>query len=84
MLEDLGKMLINERRLFHGTSVDVVPDICEEGFDWRLCGKNATRYGKGKIFIIVSAQIFVNAQSDSNELVWSQISPEEKMSRYQK
>lgn len=50
MAEDLGETQLNERRLFHGTSYDVVPAICEEGFDWRLCGKNATAYGKGAYF----------------------------------
>ena len=54
MQEDLGEMHMNERRLFHGTSTEVVPDICEEGFDWRLCGKNATKYGKGNISKIFS------------------------------
>ena len=47
MVEDEGEKNINERRLFHGTSPDVIGDICDEGFDWRLYGKNATAYGQG-------------------------------------
>ena len=47
MVEDEGDKNINERRLFHGTSPDVIGDICDEGFDWRLYGKNATAYGQG-------------------------------------
>ena len=39
-----------ERQLFHGTSSDLVQAICQQGFDWRLCGKHGTSYGKGSYF----------------------------------
>ena len=47
MMEDLGEMHINERRLFHGTSQEVIPKICKEGFDWRLYGRNGSAFGQG-------------------------------------
>lgn len=39
-----------ERQLFHGTNPSTVEAICQQGFDWRMCGKNATFYGKGSYF----------------------------------
>ena len=39
-----------EKRLFHGTSPDAVDAICKQNFDWRVCGKNGTKYGKGSYF----------------------------------
>uniref|UniRef100_A0A8D2M1J8 Poly [ADP-ribose] polymerase n=1 Tax=Zonotrichia albicollis TaxID=44394 RepID=A0A8D2M1J8_ZONAL len=38
---------VNERLLFHGTSPSHVSAICEQNFDWRLCGTHGTMYGKG-------------------------------------
>lgn len=49
-MEDLGEMHINERRLFHGTSQEVIPKICKEGFDWRLYGRNGSAFGQGTYF----------------------------------
>ena len=40
----------NEKLLYHGTSYDVADAICHQNFDSRLCGKNATLYGKGAYF----------------------------------
>lgn len=37
-------------QLFHGTTADVVDAICQQGFDWRMCGKHGTVYGKGSYF----------------------------------
>ena len=40
-----------ELQLFHGTSDDsVIQAICRDNFDWRVCGKNNTVYGKGSYF----------------------------------
>ena len=39
-----------EKCLFHGTSPDAVEAICKQNFDWRVCGKNGTKYGKGSYF----------------------------------
>ena len=44
------KYSANEKLLYHGTSFDVADAICHQNFDSRLCGKNATLYGKGAYF----------------------------------
>jgi len=50
MIKQLGANTLNELQLFHGTSQHVIPKIISKGFDWRLCGKNGTAYGKGSYF----------------------------------
>ena len=40
------------RQLFHGTSEDSVAAICQQGFDWRLCGTHGTAHGKGSYFAV--------------------------------
>ena len=39
-----------ELYLFHGTKSDTIDAICQQGFDWRMCGKHGTKYGKGSYF----------------------------------
>lgn len=39
-----------ERQLFHGTNATIVKAICQQGFDWRMCGKHGTSFGKGSYF----------------------------------
>ena len=39
-----------ERRLWHGTNVEVLEKIVQQGFNRSFCGKNATFYGKGVYF----------------------------------
>lgn len=41
---------VDERLLFHGTNPSHVPAICEQNFDWRICGTHGTTYGKGSYF----------------------------------
>ncbi|NXK54094.1 PAR12 polymerase, partial [Chauna torquata] len=41
---------VDERLLFHGTNPSHVPAICEQNFDWRICGTHGTMYGKGSYF----------------------------------
>lgn len=42
---------LNVRRLFHGTKGLYVDAICQQGFDWRMCGSSVgTLYGKGSYF----------------------------------
>ncbi|XP_030645815.1 protein mono-ADP-ribosyltransferase PARP12-like [Chanos chanos] len=41
---------VDERYLFHGTDQSVVDAICEQNFDWRVCGAHGTVYGKGSYF----------------------------------
>ena len=37
--------------LFHGTNKQYVEAICQQGFDWRMCGTSVgTKYGKGSYF----------------------------------
>ncbi|XP_065514711.1 protein mono-ADP-ribosyltransferase PARP12-like isoform X2 [Caloenas nicobarica] len=41
---------VDERLLFHGTNPSHVSAICEQNFDWRICGTHGTTYGKGSYF----------------------------------
>ncbi|KAK3583828.1 hypothetical protein CHS0354_022873 [Potamilus streckersoni] len=42
---------VDERSLFHGTdSLNTVRGICTNSFDFRVCGKHGTVYGKGAYF----------------------------------
>ncbi|XP_074757367.1 protein mono-ADP-ribosyltransferase PARP12-like [Athene noctua] len=41
---------VDERLLFHGTSLSHMSAICEQNFDWRICGTHGTLYGKGSYF----------------------------------
>ncbi|NXG64674.1 PAR12 polymerase, partial [Hemiprocne comata] len=41
---------VDERLLFHGTSPSNMSAICEQNFDWRICGTHGTMYGKGSYF----------------------------------
>ncbi|CAN0429442.1 unnamed protein product [Lampetra planeri] len=45
-----GGIKLEERKLFHGTSPEMVTAICQQNFDWRLCGTHGTAYGKGSYF----------------------------------
>ena len=59
-----SKKTINEKRLFHGTSPGAVGSICKQNFDWRLYGKNATKYGKGSYFALNSWKSDTYARPD--------------------
>ncbi|NXA47673.1 PAR12 polymerase, partial [Nothocercus julius] len=41
---------VDERLLFHGTNQSHLAAICEQNFDWRVCGVHGTKYGKGSYF----------------------------------
>ncbi|XP_072000956.1 uncharacterized protein [Engystomops pustulosus] len=41
---------VKEIRLFHGTDIRHVDAICNENFDWRICGTHGTMYGQGSYF----------------------------------
>ncbi|XP_056621656.1 protein mono-ADP-ribosyltransferase PARP12-like isoform X2 [Triplophysa dalaica] len=41
---------VAQRQLFHGTNEDLIDPICDQNFDWRVCGHNGTLYGKGSYF----------------------------------
>ncbi|KAL6473743.1 hypothetical protein MHYP_G00173040 [Metynnis hypsauchen] len=40
----------NEKLLFHGTKSKHIDAICQQNFDWRICGVHGTAYGKGSYF----------------------------------
>lgn len=45
-----GGKAVNEQYLFHGTDESLIEAICEQNFDWRMCGVHGTAYGKGSYF----------------------------------
>ncbi|KAI4903310.1 hypothetical protein NFI96_031847 [Prochilodus magdalenae] len=50
MKERNGGKDVDERYLFHGTDQSLIEAICEQNFDWRICGVHGTLYGKGSYF----------------------------------
>ncbi|XP_034391511.1 protein mono-ADP-ribosyltransferase PARP12 [Cyclopterus lumpus] len=50
MKERNGATSGNEHYLFHGTEETLIEAICEQNFDWRMCGVHGTAYGKGSYF----------------------------------
>ncbi|XP_048196283.1 protein mono-ADP-ribosyltransferase PARP12 [Perognathus longimembris pacificus] len=57
---------VDERQLFHGTSANFVDAICQQNFDWRVCGLHGTSYGKGSYFARDSAYSHHYSKSDTN------------------
>ncbi|XP_027599582.2 protein mono-ADP-ribosyltransferase PARP12 [Pipra filicauda] len=50
MQKSNGGKAADERFLFHGTHKKDIDAICQQNFDWRICGLNGTVYGKGSYF----------------------------------
>ncbi|XP_056368010.1 protein mono-ADP-ribosyltransferase PARP12-like isoform X1 [Oenanthe melanoleuca] len=50
MQKSNGGKAPDERFLFHGTSKKDIEAICQQNFDWRICGLHGTVYGKGSYF----------------------------------
>lgn len=50
MMERNGGKAVEERLLFHGTDPSLLDAICDQNFDWRMCGVHGTLYGKGSYF----------------------------------
>ncbi|NXL35712.1 PAR12 polymerase, partial [Glaucidium brasilianum] len=50
MQKSNGGKAADERFLFHGTSRNYIDAICQQNFDWRICGLHGTVYGKGSYF----------------------------------
>uniref|UniRef100_A0A8C5Q8C6 Poly(ADP-ribose) polymerase family member 12 n=1 Tax=Leptobrachium leishanense TaxID=445787 RepID=A0A8C5Q8C6_9ANUR len=50
MKKQNGGKEVEEKQLFHGTNDKLVDAICQQNFDWRICGANGTAYGKGSYF----------------------------------
>ena len=61
-----SKHAVNEKQLFHGTNPEIVEAICKQNFDWRLHGKNATKYGEGSYFALNSSYSDAYATEDVN------------------
>lgn len=60
-----GGKTVDERQLFHGTSANFVDAICQQNFDWRICGLHGTSYGKGSYFARDAAYSHHYSKSDS-------------------
>ncbi|XP_026166882.1 protein mono-ADP-ribosyltransferase PARP12 isoform X2 [Mastacembelus armatus] len=45
-----GGKQVDQQYLFHGTDKSLIDAICEQNFDWRMCGVHGTAYGKGSYF----------------------------------
>ncbi|XP_033881063.1 protein mono-ADP-ribosyltransferase PARP12-like isoform X2 [Acipenser ruthenus] len=50
MKKKTGGKVVDERTLFHGTEKALLEAICQQNFDWRMCGVHGTAYGKGSYF----------------------------------
>nr|XP_020458611.1 poly [ADP-ribose] polymerase 12 isoform X2 [Monopterus albus] len=50
MIKRNGGKFVNKQYLFHGTDESLIVAICEQNFDWRMCGVHGTAYGKGSYF----------------------------------
>ena len=61
-----SKHAVNEKQLFHGTNPEIVEAICKQNFDWRLHGKNATKYGEGSYFALNSSYSDAYATEDAS------------------
>ncbi|XP_062989431.1 protein mono-ADP-ribosyltransferase PARP12-like [Elgaria multicarinata webbii] len=57
---------VDERPLFHGTSQNHVDAICQQNFDWRICGVHGTAYGKGSYFARDASYSDNYSRSDSD------------------
>ncbi|KAI5947974.1 protein mono-ADP-ribosyltransferase PARP12 [Manis javanica] len=60
-----GGKVVDERQLFHGTSASIVDAICQQNFDWRICGLHGTSYGKGSYFARDAAYSHHYSKSDT-------------------
>ncbi|XP_044273608.1 zinc finger CCCH-type antiviral protein 1-like isoform X2 [Varanus komodoensis] len=50
MKKKKGGQNVEEKLLFHGTNYSFLEAICNDNFDWRICGTNGTVFGKGSYF----------------------------------
>uniref|UniRef100_A0A1A8L517 Poly [ADP-ribose] polymerase n=1 Tax=Nothobranchius pienaari TaxID=704102 RepID=A0A1A8L517_9TELE len=50
MRDNNGGRYVTEKQLFHGTDSQHVDAICNDNFDWRICGTHGTAFGKGSYF----------------------------------
>ncbi|NWW71069.1 PAR12 polymerase, partial [Climacteris rufus] len=50
MKRENGGKEVREKQLFHGGGTTFMKTVCNQNFDWRICGSNGTNYGKGIYF----------------------------------
>ncbi|XP_066490232.1 protein mono-ADP-ribosyltransferase PARP12-like [Tiliqua scincoides] len=60
---------VDERLLFHGTNKMHVDAICQQNFDWRICGVHGTAYGKGSYFAKDASYSHNYTKSDSSSRI---------------
>ncbi|XP_078259729.1 protein mono-ADP-ribosyltransferase PARP12-like [Rhinoraja longicauda] len=60
-----GKDVV-EKQLFHGTNTSTIDAICQQNFDWRICGAHGTAYGKGSYFARDSSYSHNYCQTEKN------------------
>ncbi|XP_039988368.1 protein mono-ADP-ribosyltransferase PARP12 isoform X2 [Xiphias gladius] len=72
MKERNGGNLVNQQYLFHGTDETLIEAICEQNFDWRMCGVHGTAYGKGSYFAKDASYSdrYVSAKRSSNKIMF--------------
>ena len=57
---------LNIQQLFHGTGPDIVEDICDQNFDWRLHGSNVGQiHGRGTYFAMSPSYSYNYAKRDN-------------------
>ncbi|KAL6107046.1 parp12 [Pungitius sinensis] len=63
---------VNEQHLFHGTDESLIEAICEQNFDWRMCGVHGTAYGKGSYFATDASRSdgYVQVKSGQNRIMF--------------
>ena len=61
-----NRQAVNEKNLFHGTTPESVEAICKQNFDWRLHGRNASKYGEGSYFAVNASYSHSYANRDDN------------------
>lgn len=65
-----GGKVVDERQLFHGTSANFVDAICQQNFDWRVCGLHGTSYGKGKGKSGPTGRTWLSSQGLGNPFIY--------------
>ncbi|NWV85732.1 PAR12 polymerase, partial [Dasyornis broadbenti] len=69
MQKSNGGKAADERFLFHGTQKKHIDAICQQNFDWRICGLHGTAYGKGSYFARDASLSDKYCEADSNSKI---------------
>uniref|UniRef100_A0ABM5GH75 Protein mono-ADP-ribosyltransferase PARP12-like isoform X1 n=1 Tax=Pogona vitticeps TaxID=103695 RepID=A0ABM5GH75_9SAUR len=68
MKKKRGGRSADEKLLFHGTTSNL-ETICNDNFDWRICGTNGTVFGKGSYFARDAQYSHNYCQRDAKEKI---------------